>query len=67
VDRLKDALSFPLRAAGALLRIGGRIAVGSAGFLLMGAGLLLMSPFGMTWLGIPLLLVGLLLLARAVF
>jgi hypothetical protein len=67
VDRLKDALSFPLRMAGALLRIGGRLTVGSVGFLLMGAGLLLVSPFRMPYAGIPLFLVGLLLLARAVF
>ncbi len=65
--RLKEALSFPLRAAGAILRIGGRITVGSVGFVLMGAGLLLISPLHMPYAGIPLFLVGLLLLARAVF
>jgi hypothetical protein len=67
MERLKDALSFPMRLAGAFVRIGGRITVGSVGFLLMGAGLLLISPFGMPYLGIPVFLAGLLLLARAVF
>ena len=41
MERLKDALSFPMRLAGAFVRIGGRITVGSVGFLLMGAGLLI--------------------------
>jgi len=67
MDRIKDALTFPMRMAGAILRIGGRLTVGSVGLVLMGAGLLLVSPFGMAYLGIPLFLAGLLLLARAVF
>lgn len=67
MERLKDVLSVPFRLAGAFLRIAGRIAVGSTGFVLMGGGLLLISPLGMPYLGIPLFLAGLLLLARAVF
>ncbi len=67
MERVKDALRLPLRAAGALVRIAGRIAVGSAGFVMMGAGLLLISPLRMPYLGIPLFIAGLLLLARAVF
>jgi len=67
MERLREILAFPLRAAGALLRIAGRLATGTVGFLLMGAGLLLISPLGMPGLGIPALLAGLLLLARAIF
>lgn len=67
MERFREFLSVPFRAAGALLRIAGRLATGTAGFLLMGAGLLMISPLGMPGLGIPLFLAGLLLLARAVF
>lgn len=67
MERLREILAIPLRAAGALLRIVGRLATGTIGFLLMGAGLLLISPLGMPALGIPALLAGLLLLIRAVF
>jgi hypothetical protein len=45
----------------------GRFAVGAAGFLLMGGGLLLIEPLGILYLGVPLLLVGFLLLVKAVF
>ncbi len=64
---LKDVLASPFRWAGALVRILGRVTIGAAGFVLMGAGLLIMEPFGILWLGIPLFLVGLLLLVKAIF
>ena len=63
----RDVLGFPFKAAGAFVRIAGRITIGSVGFVMMGAGLLCISPLGLSWLGIPLLLVGLLLLVKAVF
>lgn len=64
---LKDILASPFRWAGALVRILGRVTIGAAGFVLMGAGLLLLEPFQILWLGIPIFLVGLLLLAKAIF
>lgn len=64
---VKDILASPFRWAGALVRILGRVTIGAAGFVLMGAGLLIMEPFGILWLGIPLFLVGLLLLVKAIF
>jgi hypothetical protein len=63
----KDWLALPARCAGALVAIVGRFSIGAAGFLLMGGGLLLVEPLGIFYLGIPLLLVGLLLLVKAVF
>lgn len=63
----RDVLGFPFKMAGAFVRIAGRITIGSIGFVLMGAGLLCISPLGITWAGIPLLLLGLLLLVKAVF
>jgi hypothetical protein len=63
----RDVLAAPFRVAGSFVRIAGRITIGSVGFVLMGGGLLLISPLNLWWAGVPLLLVGLLLLVRAVF
>jgi hypothetical protein len=63
----RDWVATPFRAAGALVRIAGRIGVGAAGFLLMGGGLLLIDPLGILYLGLPLFIVGLVLLVKAVF
>jgi hypothetical protein len=63
----KDVLAFPFRAAGGIVRIAGRITIGSVGFVLMGGGLLLMEPLRILYLGIPIFLVGLLLLVKAIF
>ena len=63
----KNPLFLPFRMAGAIVRIGGRITIGSVGFVMMGAGLLLINPLPYPYLGIPLLLVGLLLLVKAIF
>ena len=63
----RDFLAFPFRAAGAGVRIAGRITIGITGFLLMGGGLVLMEPFGIFYIGIPIFLVGLLLLVKAIF
>jgi hypothetical protein len=67
MERVKSVLGFPARAAGALVRIVGRVAIGSLGFVLMGGGLLLISPLDRAWLGVPLFLLGLLLLVKAIF
>ncbi|HZE96857.1 MAG TPA: hypothetical protein VE981_07515 [Planctomycetota bacterium] len=63
----KDFLAFPFRAATAGVRIMGRITFGITGFVLMGGGLLLMSPMNIYYLGIPIFLVGLLLLVKSIF
>ena len=63
----RDYLAFPFRAASALVRIAGRITIGSTGFVMMGAGLLCIEPIGILYLGIPLLVIGLLLLIKAIF
>jgi len=64
----RDAVFFPLKIAGAVAKITGRVTIGITGFLLMGGGLLLISPMHMPlWAALPIIAVGLLLLARAVF
>lgn len=63
----RDFLAFPFRAAGAMVRIAGRITIGIMGFLLMGGGLVLIEPFGILYVGIPILIIGLLLLVKAIF
>ncbi len=63
----KDWLAFPFTAAGAMVRIMGRITIGITGFVLMGGGLLLMEPLHILYLGIPLFVIGLLLLVKAIF
>ena len=67
MEKLRDFFFFPFKAAGAFARITGRITIGIVGCLLAGGGIFLMSPVGLWWLGVPVLLVGLLLMARAVF
>jgi hypothetical protein len=67
METLKNVLSFPLKAAGAMVRIMGRITIGATGFVLMGGGLLLIEPLGILYIGIPVFLIGLLLLVKAVF
>ena len=64
---IRDILGFPFKMAGAFVRMAGRITIGSVGFVLMGAGLLCVSPLQIWWAGVPLLLVGLLLLVKAIF
>ena len=64
---IREILGFPFKMAGAFVRIAGRITIGSVGFVLMGAGLLCVSPLQIWWAGVPLLLVGLLLLVKAIF
>jgi hypothetical protein len=63
----RDWLAFPFRAATAGVRIAGRITIGVTGFVLMGGGLLLIEPLHVLYIGIPVFLVGLLLLVKAIF
>ena len=63
----KDWVRLPFRAATALVRIAGRVTIGSVGFVLMGGGLLLIEPLHVLYIGIPVFLVGLLLLVKAIF
>ncbi len=67
MERWTDWVALPFRAAGALVRIAGRITIGVVGFAFMGGGLLCISPLGLWYVGLPLLVVGLLLLVRAIF
>jgi len=60
VKKIKDLLFLPMRIAG-------RITVGAVGFVLMGGGLFLMDPMGLAIAGIPLFLVGFVLLLKAIF
>ena len=57
---LKDFIFMPMR-------IMGRLIIGSTGFALMGGGLLAMDLFGLAIVGVPVFLVGLLLLVKAIF
>ena len=64
----RDAVFFPLKVAGAIAKITGRVTIGTTGFLMMGGGLLLISPLHFPlYVTLPIIAVGLLLLARAVF
>lgn len=63
----RDWLAFPFTLAGAGVRIAGRITIGITGFVLMGGGLLLIEPLQILYIGIPVFLVGLLLLVKAIF
>jgi hypothetical protein len=63
----KDWVALPFRAATGLVRIAGRITIGAVGFVLMGGGLLLIEPFHILYFGIPLFVIGLLLLVKAIF
>ncbi len=67
METLRKVLGMPFRAAGAFVKIAGRIAVGATGFVLMGAGLLLIEPLGILYLGLPVVLVGFLLIVKAIF
>ena len=67
MERWTDWLALPFRAAGALVKITGRITIGAVGFVIMGGGLLCVSPLGLWYVGVPLLIVGLLLLVKAIF
>ena len=60
MKRITDVLFVPMKIAG-------RIAIGSAGILLMAGGMLAWDVLETTVLGVPLLIVGLLLLVRAIF
>jgi len=64
---LLKILFFPVTVSKVLIRILGRVVVGALGFLLMAAGLFLIEPIQIPIVGIPLLLVGLFLTAKAVF
>ena len=64
----KDAVFFPFKVAGAMAKITGRITIGAVGFVAMGAGLLLISPLHFPlYIALPIILVGLVLFARAIF
>jgi hypothetical protein len=63
----RDWMAFPFRAATAGVRIAGRITIGVTGFVLMGGGLLLIEPLHVLYIGIPVFLVGLLLLIKSIF
>jgi len=63
----RDWLAFPFRPATAGVRIAGRITIGSVGFVLMGGGLLLIEPLHILYIGIPIFVIGLLLLVKAIF
>ena len=67
MEKVKNTLFLPLRLAGAVVRIGGRITIGSVGFVMMAAGLLLTIDLPYPVLGVPLLLIGTLLLVKAIF
>ena len=67
MERWTDWLALPFRTAGALVKIAGRITIGALGFVIMGGGLLCVSPLGLWYVGVPLLIVGLLLLVKAIF
>lgn len=63
----KEATVRSLRAAWASTRIAFRIGLGTAGVLMMSGGLLLVEPYGLLAVGIPLVLVGFAFIVRAVF
>ena len=68
MESWKDVVLFPLRAAGSFMKVAGRITIGSLGFVIMGAGLLLISPLHLPlYIGLPIIAVGLLLLVLASF
>jgi hypothetical protein len=67
METLKNLLAFPMRAAGALIKIGGRITIGATGFVMMGGALLVIDFLHLWVAGIPLFLIGLLLLVKAIF
>jgi len=56
-----------VRAAWTSTRIAIRIGIGVGGIVLMSLGLLLIEPYGLLAIGIPLVLVGLACVVRAIF
>jgi len=56
-----------MRAAWTSTRIAIRVGLGVAGIALMSGGLLLIEPYGLLAVGIPLVLVGLAFVVRAIF
>ena len=63
----KEATARSLRAAWTSTRIAFRIGLGTAGVLMMSVGLLLVEPYGLLAVGIPIVLVGFGFIVRAVF
>ncbi len=63
----KEATVRGLRAAWTSTRIAFRIGLGIAGVVLMSGGLLLVEPYGLLAVGIPLVLVGFGFIVRAIF
>jgi hypothetical protein len=56
-----------LRAAWTSTRIAFRVGLGTAGVLMMSLGLVLVEPYGLLAVGIPIVLVGFGFIVRAVF
>ena len=67
MGKLSDTFLMPFKAAGAFARISGRITVGIIGCVLAGVGIFLISPVDLWWAGVPVFLVGLLLMGRSIF
>ena len=65
--KFKEATVRSLRAAWTSTRIAIRIGLGTAGVLLMSGGLLLIEPYGLLAVGIPMVLVGFAFIVRAIF
>ncbi|HEY3226352.1 MAG TPA: hypothetical protein VGK61_05090 [Planctomycetota bacterium] len=64
---LKGSFLASVRAAWTSTRIAFRIGLGVAGIALMSGGLLLIEPYGLLAVGIPLVLIGLAFVVRAIF
>ena len=65
MDLLFNALAFPFRLIGKLIEVAGRILVLSIGFVMMVLGIALAIVPLLRIIGIPLFIVGLLLVLRA--
>jgi hypothetical protein len=63
----KEATVRSLRAAWTSTRIAFRFGLGAAGVLMMSGGLLLVEPYGLLAVGIPLVLVGFAFIVRSIF
>ena len=63
----KESTLRSLRAAWNSTRIAFRIGLGTAGVLMMSGGLLLVEPYGLLAVGIPVVLVGFAFIVRAIF
>jgi hypothetical protein len=64
---IKEATVRSLRAAWTSTRIAFRVGLGTAGVLMMSLGLVLVEPYGLLAVGIPIVLVGFGFIVRAVF